>query len=137
MLARQAQRVPDNLYLRQPINGIYQEYSWADVYDKTLRLAQGLLEQGLQPGDRVALISANCAEWFICDYALVAAGLVSTPIYATAGVDTVSYVLKHSTAKAIIVGKLGKPEVVQEAVPDGVLTIGMSACEMETTHTVS
>ncbi len=80
---------------------------------------------GLEPGDRVALLSKNCAEWVISDIGISIAGLVSVPIYPTAGGDTIRYVLDHSGAKAIIVGRLDDPSTVDGAVPDDVVTIGM------------
>jgi len=126
MFRRQVQATPEKVYLRQPINGEYREYSWQETYDQTLRLAQALLGLGLQPGDRVALLSGNCAEWFIADFAMLAAGLIPTPIYATAGDKTIHYVLEHSEAKAIVIGNLAKPEMALGAVPEGVITIGLS-----------
>jgi len=126
MFRRQVQATPEKVYLRQPINGEYREYSWQETYDQTLRLAQALLGLGLQPGDRVALLSGNCAEWFIADFAMLAAGLIPTPIYATASDKTIRYVLEHSEAKAIVIGNLAKPEMALGAVPEGVITIGLS-----------
>ncbi len=85
MFARRVKKSPNKVYLRQPVNGEYIETTWAEAYQQTLRLAQGLIGLGLKKGDRVAILANNCADWFIADYALVAAGLVPTPIYATAG----------------------------------------------------
>ena len=80
----------------------------------------------MKRGDRVAIISANSADWFIADFAIIAAGLIPTPIYATAGSSTLSYVLEHSGAKAIFIGTLGDTEIALKATPEGVKTIAMS-----------
>ena len=131
MFARHVKRTPDKVYLRQPVNGNYHETSWAQAYDKTLRFAQSLLDMGLTKGDRVAILANNCDDWFIADYALVAAGLIPTPIYATAGESVISYVLEHSEAKAIIIGDVAKTEVAKKAIPESVITIGMSSSDAQ------
>ncbi len=114
------------IYLRQPINGEYLELSWAETYSQTLRFASGLRSLGLEAGDKVAILSENCAEWFIADFAICAAGLVSVPIYFTAGESVISHVLEHSEAKAIVVGKLASFSAVEQATPNAVKTISMS-----------
>ena len=136
-LAQQVEERGSQVYLRQPKNGVYHELTWAQVYDQSLRLAQGLLDNGLEKGDRVAIISTNCAEWFIADFAIIAAGLVPTPIYATAGHDTIEYILKHSGAKAVFIGSLAKTSVAVGAVPNGVKTIAMSEGPKQTDLTLT
>ncbi len=96
----------DEIYLKQPINGQYVEFSWREVQQKVQQLAGSLRHLGLQPGDKVAVLSKNCAEWFITDLALMHGGYISVPIYPTANADTIRYVLEHSEAKAIFTGKL-------------------------------
>jgi long-chain acyl-CoA synthetase len=131
MFARHVNSTPDKIYLRQPVKGEYHETTWAQAYDKTLRFAQSLLNKGLEKGDRVGILANNCDDWFIADYALVAVGLIPTPIYATAGDSVISYVLEHSEAKAIIIGDIAKPEIAKKAIPESVITIGMSSTEAE------
>jgi len=137
MFARRVKKSPNKVYLRQPVNGEYIETTWAEAYQQTLRLAQGLIGLGLKKGDRVAILANNCADWFIADYALVAAGLVPTPIYATAGEKIISYALEHSSAKAIIVGDVAKAEVAQASIPDSVISISMSVCKVKCQHTMA
>jgi long-chain acyl-CoA synthetase len=96
----------DDIYLRQPIDGQYQDFSWREVQTKMRQLAGALRQLGLVPGDKIAVLSKNCAEWFITDLALMHGGYISVPIYPTANAETIGYVLQHSGAKAIFVGKL-------------------------------
>ena len=96
----------DAVYLRQPVKGQFRDYSWRQVQQTMQRLAGALRHLGYQPGDKIALLSKNCAEWFITDLALMYGGYISVPIYPTANADTVRYVLEHSGSKAIFVGKL-------------------------------
>lgn len=114
---------PDKVWLHQPVNGVWSSYTWAEVDNQARRIAQGLLENGLSKGDRVAIIAKNSAEWFICDIAIMMAGMISVPIYSTAGVQTIEHVINHSGAKAIFVGKLDSLEPAQEAIPSDMLSI--------------
>ncbi len=136
MFAHQLSETPDKVYLRQPSNGEYVEYTWQQAYDRTLRLAKGLDKLGLKKGDRVGILANNCADWFIADFALVALGLIPTPIYATAGESIISYVLEHSDAKAIIVGNIAKPEIAKNAIPENVISIGMSTSQVQWQHSM-
>jgi long-chain acyl-CoA synthetase len=137
MFARQVEKTPNKIYLRQPVSGEYVESTWAETYEKTLSFAQALLNLGLQKGDRVAILANNCADWFIADFALVAAGLIPTPIYATAGTSIISYVMEHSSAKAIIIGDVAKPQVVRDSISASVITIGMSTSSEDWQHSMA
>ncbi|MBD1569111.1 MULTISPECIES: AMP-binding protein [Aliivibrio] len=120
-----AEKKPHDLFLRQIKNREFTDYSFADVVDKALRLVSALQEMGIKPKDRVALISKNCAEWFITDLALMLGDFVSVPIFPTAGLDTIEHCLTHSESKVLIVGKLDNSEATQQAItnlPD-ILTI--------------
>lgn len=109
---------PTTVYLRQPINGEFKEYSWADTANLVRRIAAALKALDLPPGSRIALLSKNCAEWFIADLAIMMAGHISVPIYFTASNDTISYILKHSDSKAVFLGKLDDMESQLEAIPE-------------------
>ena len=116
---------PNKVYWRQPRNRQITETTWAEAWDQTKRLAAGFLSLGIEPGDKVAIYSENCAEWFLTDFALTSAGIITVPIYFSAGEKTISYVLEHSEAKAIVVGKLGSYAHLDSAVPEHVKTIAM------------
>ncbi|MFV7784183.1 AMP-binding protein [Shewanella marisflavi] len=106
MLHHWVEQYGDNTYLKQPINGQYVNFSWREVQQKMQQIAGALRHLGLEPGDKVAVLSKNCAEWFITDLALMLGGYISVPIYPTANADTIRYVLEHSESKAIFIGKL-------------------------------
>ncbi|MFD1009126.1 AMP-binding protein [Oceanisphaera ostreae] len=125
MLYERAERQPDDVYLRQPKDGQWHHYTWSNVLEQAARLAAGLHALGLQPEDKVALLSKNCAEWFICDFALQMGGFVSVPIYPTAGQDTVRYVLEHSESRAIITGKLDDATIQEPGIPEHIMRIAM------------
>jgi long-chain acyl-CoA synthetase len=116
---------PDFVFLRQPINGVYRELTWREVDSQMRRIASALRGMGLEPGDRVAILAKNCAEWFITDYAIQLAGLISVPLYPTQTADSVQYIMEHSQSKAIIVGKLDGARDMEPGIPESVIRIAM------------
>lgn len=116
---------PDAVYLRQPIDGQYREFTWRQVDDQARRLAAAFHSLGLAPGDRVAILAKNAAEWFIADYGIQMAGLISVPLYPQQAPESIDYVLNHSGSRAIIVGKLDGGEKMAPGIPEGVIRIGM------------
>lgn len=106
MILKWAQERPNEVYLTQPIERQINSFTYSNVVDQALRLVSALRSLGLQPKDKVALLSKNCAEWFISDLALMLGDYISIPIFPTAGRETIEHCLVHSEAKAIIVGKL-------------------------------
>ena len=101
-----AKKTPDRIFLNQPVDGIVRTFTWSESVDTSRRMASALLGLDVRRGDKVAILAKNSAEWFLADIAIAMAGLISVPIYPTAGADTVSHVLQHSEAKAVFVGKL-------------------------------
>ncbi|MCE9687929.1 AMP-binding protein [Shewanella sp. AS16] len=125
MLAHWVETRGDEVYLRQPIDGQCKDFSWRQVQAQVQQLAGALRHLGLVPGDKVALLSKNCAEWFICDLALMHGGYISVPIYPTANAETISYVLEHSGAKAILVGKLDHWAEQEAAIGGDILRLAL------------
>ncbi|MGI2259726.1 AMP-binding protein [Shewanella sp. GXUN23E] len=125
MLAHWVRTQGDSIYLKQPINGQYKQFSWRDVQSQMQQIAGALRHLGLQPGDKVAILSKNCAEWFITDLALMHGGYISVPIYPTANAETIQYVLEHSGAKAVFVGKLDYWQDQEPGVGGEILRLAM------------
>ena len=107
---------PDAVWLRQPINGQWHDLTWRQVDDQARRLASALLALGCAPGDRVALLSKNCAEWFISDLAIMMAGLVSVPLYPLQSAESIAYVLEHAQCKVILLGKLDDADKLEAGI---------------------
>ncbi len=125
LLEHWARTRPQSVYLRQPEHGKFREMTWATVWDQTRRMASALLSMGLEAGDRVAIIAKNSAEWFIADFAIQAAGLVSAPVYPTASSETIRYILEHSESKVAFIGKLDDMALVKSGLPKDIATIAM------------
>src|SRR5262249_29664351 len=66
-------------------------------------VARGLIAAGINPGDRVALLSHTRYEWTLLDYAILAVGGVTVPIYETSSADQIGWILSDSGAVGVIV----------------------------------
>ena len=98
---------PDKVYLTQPVGGgRVLDYSWAQTLDQARRMATHLRSLDLAPGARIAILSKNCAHFFMAELAIWMAGGTTVAIYPTELAETVRYVLDHSEAKLLFVGKL-------------------------------
>ena len=138
LFAKQAKAMPNQVFLRQPINRVYKEFTWKETYDSCLKLASGYRNLGLEPGDKICILSKNVAEWFIADFAAMLAGLVCAPIYPTAGEKTIAYVIDHSEAKAIVIGKLDSCEPTRAALKGrSIITISMPYESIDCDHSMS
>lgn len=115
----------DDIYLTQPwAEGTVETFTWARVGKEVRSMAAFLKSLKLQPGSQIALMSSNCAYWFMTDLAIMMAGHVSVPIYPTLGREDVRYITEHSEAKVFFAGKMEHWETVKPAIPLQVPVIG-------------
>jgi long-chain acyl-CoA synthetase len=133
-LALWVEKRPDAVWLSQPVNGQWHDFTWAQVDDQARRMATALHALGCTPGDRVALLAKNCAEWIIADLAIMLAGLVSVPLYPLQSAESIDYVLRHSQCKAIFLGKLDEPARLAPGIPADVMRIAMPYPTIEASH---
>lgn len=133
-LALWVEKRPDAVWLSQPVNGQWHDFTWAQVDDQARRMATALQALGCMPGDRVALLAKNCAEWIIADLAIMLAGLVSVPLYPLQSAESIDYVLRHSQCKAIFLGKLDEPAKLAPGIPAEVMRIAMPYPTIEANH---
>lgn len=80
---------------------------WGDVtygefHAQVTAVAKGLVASGIEPGDRVALISRTRYEWTLMDYAIWFAGAVTVPVYESSSAEQISWILEDSGAKAVM-----------------------------------
>lgn len=115
---------PNRVFLHQPYEGQWSSFTWLEVEQQARCIAAGLKAQGYSQGSRIGILSKNCAQWFIADLAIMMAGMISVPIYASAGQQTLGYVIKHSELQAIFVGKLDNTTAAEQAIPSQILRIG-------------
>ena len=87
--------------MRHKNYGLWDEVSWVDYYNNSLRLASGLLELGVGKGDFVGVLGENCPEWLYIDMATQMLGGTSVGIYTTNAWEQVQYVVDHAGCKIL------------------------------------
>ena len=108
----------NEVYLTQPIgNEKVIDYTWGQTLDQARRMATHLKSLNLEPGARIAILSKNCAHFFMAELAIWMAGGTTVAIFPTEGADTVKYVLEHSGASLLFVGKLDTWDKQRPGVP--------------------
>jgi long-chain acyl-CoA synthetase len=108
---RRAAEQPQAVVLRRPSgpSGVAGEPGfWTDVTasqfsGEVIALAKGLIAAGIEPGDRVALMSHTRYEWTLIDYAIWTAGAVTVPVYETSSAEQAEWILSDSGARACFV----------------------------------
>jgi len=113
------------LYGSAPAVRFKQDGSWVDrSFDQVLEtvrsLSLGLIELGVEKGDKVSILANTRPEWTYFDFAALSAGAVVVPIYQTNSPDECRYVLENSDAKVVVVEdeeQLGKIREVRERLP--------------------
>lgn len=93
----------------------WREHNWKEYERQVRKVAAWLQSQGIQRGDRVALMSNNRPEWLMTDIAILAIGAISVPIYATASHKDVAHILSHSEAKALFIDQQERLKVAGDA----------------------
>ncbi len=95
-------------------DGAFRPQGWTEIADQVRMLARGLMALGIDPGDRVALVSENRPEWLIADLAIMAAGAVTVPAYSTNTIEDNKHVLTHCGAKGVI---MSGPAIAKRLLP--------------------
>ena len=90
------------------------EKSFAEVGEEVRRLALGLIDLGVEKGDRVSILSNTRPEWTYYDFAALTAGAIVVPIYQTNSPEECQYVLDHSDARVAIVEDEGQLEKIRQ-----------------------
>ena len=95
---------PQEAALVSKVNGTWVKTSTQEYLDKANAISRGLIHLGVQPNDKVAIISmTNRTEWNICDIGILQTGAQDVPIYPTISEEDYEYVLNHSESKYVFV----------------------------------
>jgi len=88
-------------------NGKWETISTQEYIDKANQLSRGLLKLGVQPNEKIAIISTtNRTEWNICDIGVLQTGAQTVPIYPTISKEDYEYILNHSESSYCIVSDI-------------------------------
>jgi long-chain acyl-CoA synthetase len=78
-------------------------YSWQEWMKLVRETAMALHSLGIRKGDHVGILSENVPEWTFADLGILSLGAVNIPIYPTASLEDISYIIDHAGLKAIFV----------------------------------
>ncbi|MBI4809095.1 MAG: long-chain fatty acid--CoA ligase [Nitrosomonadales bacterium] len=100
-----ARRSPDKMAYRyfDDHRCEWRELSWREMEHEIARWQAAMQHEGLQPGDRVAIMLKNCPQWVVFDQAALGLGLVTVPLYVNDRPENVAYVLQDSGAKILLI----------------------------------
>ncbi len=100
---RWAEKDPDRPLAAIRVGDAFVDVTASELAGRVRALAKGLMASGVQPGDRVALMSHSRLEWLALDYGILAAGAVTVPIYETSSSEQVEWILSDSGAVLAVV----------------------------------
>lgn len=98
-----ARRSPERVLFSRPVGQAWEDVTATQFADLVTGVAKGLVAAGVQPGDRVALLSPTRFEWTLFDFAIWAAGAVSVPIYDSSSPEQIAWIVEDSGAVLAIV----------------------------------
>lgn len=102
-----AKQTPDNVYLTQPYpDGRVEDITWKQAAGQVSAVAAHLKGLALPERSNIAILGKNSAHWILADLAIWAAGHVSVPLYPTLNGETAAYILDHSEARLLFLGKM-------------------------------
>ena len=125
-----AERFADRVAARHKVAGEWRELTYGDAGKAINEIALGLIELGIEGGDRVCLLANTRVEWTLASFAISAAGAVAVPVYPTNSAHECEWVAGNSGAKAIICedqDQRSKIDEVRGGLPDLAHVIGIES----------
>jgi long-chain acyl-CoA synthetase len=109
-----AKNRPDLVSLRVRTGDHWSDVTGREFAQQVLAVAKGLLAAGIEPGERVGLMSKTRYEWTLFDFAILAIGAVVVPIYETSSAEQVEWILSDSGAKSVVIESPAHAAMVDE-----------------------
>ncbi|MEU6661489.1 AMP-dependent synthetase/ligase [Streptomyces sp. NPDC046821] len=103
IVRRNAAQHPDVAVIARKVNGTWQDVTATTFLAEVRAAAKGLIASGVQPGDRVGLMSRTRYEWTLLDFAIWSAGAITVPVYETSSAEQIQWILGDSGAVACVV----------------------------------
>jgi long-chain acyl-CoA synthetase len=120
LIGRAAVQYADRVAARHKVDGAWEDVTYAQVGAVVREIALGLIDLGIEPGERVCIVSKTRLEWTYCDFAISSAGGVVVPIYATNSPEECEWVAGNSESVAVIcedAAQVAKIVAVRERLP--------------------
>ena len=105
---------PDHVIFQRLVDGVWTDVTCAQAAQQIREAALGLIAEGVNAGDRVAILSATRYEWVILDYAILSVGALTVPIYDTSSAEQVRWVLEDSSAVLVVTETEAHAQLVKE-----------------------
>ena len=102
-LYRQSSYAPDRVLFERPIHSEWVPVTARQFASEVRSLACGWINLGIQPGDRIALLSQTRYEWMLFAYSIWSCGAVVVPIYPSSSAEQIHHILKDSGARYVVV----------------------------------
>ncbi|WP_433955964.1 AMP-dependent synthetase/ligase [Janibacter indicus] len=112
---RNADKDPQRVAFSVKESGAWRDVTAAQFNLEVRALAKGLIAQGLEPGDRLAIMARTRYEWTVLDFATWVAGGVPVPIYETSSAEQVEWIVKDSGTRFLVVETTKHAAVADEA----------------------
>jgi long-chain acyl-CoA synthetase len=120
LIGRAAVQYADRIAARHKVDGAWEDVTYAQVGDVVREIGLGLIDLGIEPGERVCILSKTRIEWTYCDFAISSAGGVVVPIYATNSAEECEWVAGNSESVAVVcedAAQVAKIVAVRERLP--------------------
>lgn len=110
----QADRFGRRVAIRHKRHGLYHDLRWDDYRDMVSACAASLVQHGILPGDRVAILAENRLEWLIADMAILSIGAVNVPLHSPLTARQAHWQLDNAGAKWIFVSNKAQYDKVHQ-----------------------
>lgn len=113
-------QLANHVVLTQPMGGgQIENFTWSQVMDQARRFASFLNTQNFPPASTIAVLTKNTAHYFMVELGIWMAGHTTVSIFPTDSASTIAYILNHSEARLLVIGKLDNWASQSGAVPPG------------------
>jgi long-chain acyl-CoA synthetase len=133
LLAHWARETPDRVWLKdlQPEGSC--DITWREAAD-TVNAMAAMLEHHFGQGQRMTLLSRNCAHWFLADLAIITSGNITVSMFTTLPASTAQYIMDFTESRVLIVGETSNWEAVRQVLPEGITLIALPGVELDEPH---
>ncbi|MCC2319929.1 AMP-dependent synthetase/ligase [Cellulomonas xiejunii] len=114
MLAARVRSTPDRVLVERHVDGQWLPMTAREYDAAIIGAARGLVAKGVQPGDRVGIMSRTRYEWSLLDWATWAVGAVPVPLYETSSAEQVAWILTDADVSLLFVETPAHADVVAE-----------------------
>ncbi|MFD1720794.1 AMP-dependent synthetase/ligase [Amnibacterium endophyticum] len=118
LLAQRATATPDLVLFGIPEGDRWRSVTAREFRERVVAIAKGFIAAGIEPGDRIGLLSSTRYEWTLIDFAAWYAGALVVPVYETSAPEQVRWILEDSGAVAVVVETAEHYTRVDEVLPD-------------------